>query len=98
MSGEIGSKAEAQARLGPVPAPIGARGFGGLGIRRRPALQRIAEVRGPAGEPAARRVVSPDAVVGGCRRDRGGLRGGHAAFPAAAGADVAEHRRPAAVC
>jgi exopolysaccharide biosynthesis polyprenyl glycosylphosphotransferase len=48
MSGEIGSKAEAQARLGPVPAPIGARGFGGLGIRRRPALQRIAEVRGPA--------------------------------------------------
>jgi len=48
MSGEVGSEARTQARLDRAPAPIGARGLGGLGIKRRPTLQRITETRGPA--------------------------------------------------
>jgi exopolysaccharide biosynthesis polyprenyl glycosylphosphotransferase len=47
---ETGSKVGTQARLGlaPAPVPSGARGFVGLGIRRRSALQQITEARGPA--------------------------------------------------
>ncbi len=48
MSSDVGGKAETQTRLSPAPAPIGPGGFVGLGVRRRPTLQRIIEVRGPA--------------------------------------------------
>jgi len=48
MSGEIGSEIEPQTRLGRGSASNGARGSVGLGISRRPTLQRITEARGPA--------------------------------------------------
>jgi exopolysaccharide biosynthesis polyprenyl glycosylphosphotransferase len=48
MSGEVGSEAETQARLGLAPAPSGARGLVGLGRRRRSTPQQISEARGPA--------------------------------------------------
>jgi exopolysaccharide biosynthesis polyprenyl glycosylphosphotransferase len=48
MSGETQHKAEAHTRLGRGSASIGARGFVGLGIRRRPTAQQITEARGPA--------------------------------------------------
>jgi exopolysaccharide biosynthesis polyprenyl glycosylphosphotransferase len=48
MSGEIGSEVEPQTRLGRGSASNGARGSVGLGISRRPTLQRITEARGPA--------------------------------------------------
>jgi exopolysaccharide biosynthesis polyprenyl glycosylphosphotransferase len=48
MSGETQHKAEAHTRLGRGSASIGARGFVGLGVRRRPSAQQITEARGPA--------------------------------------------------
>jgi len=49
MSAEIGSKIEPQTRLGRGSASNGAGSAGlGLGISRRPTLQRITEARGPA--------------------------------------------------
>src|SRR5271154_370920 len=48
MSGETQRKAEMHSRLGRVPVSTGARGLGGLGIRRRPTPQQITEARGPA--------------------------------------------------
>ena len=49
MSGEVGGKVETQARIGGLAsAPSGARGFVGLGLRRRSTPQQISEARGPA--------------------------------------------------
>ena len=48
MSGETQRKAEPHTRLGRGSASIGARGFVGLGVRRRPSAQQITEARGPA--------------------------------------------------
>jgi len=45
---ETAGKVGTQTRLDRASAPSGARGFVGLGIRRRPTLQRITETRGPA--------------------------------------------------
>jgi exopolysaccharide biosynthesis polyprenyl glycosylphosphotransferase len=48
MSGDTQRKAETHARLARGSASIGARGFVGLGVRRRPSAQQITEARGPA--------------------------------------------------
>jgi exopolysaccharide biosynthesis polyprenyl glycosylphosphotransferase len=48
MSGETQGKAGTDTRLGRGAAAIGARGFVGLGIRRRQTPQQITEARGPA--------------------------------------------------
>jgi exopolysaccharide biosynthesis polyprenyl glycosylphosphotransferase len=48
MSGETQGEVGAQTRLGRASASIGARGFVGLGIKRRSTLQQITEARGPA--------------------------------------------------
>jgi exopolysaccharide biosynthesis polyprenyl glycosylphosphotransferase len=48
MSGETQRKAEPHTRLGRGSTSIGARGFVGLGVRRRPSAQQITEARGPA--------------------------------------------------
>ena len=48
MSGETQGEAWAQTRLGRASASIGARGFVGLGIKRRSTPQQITEARGPA--------------------------------------------------
>ena len=48
MGRETAGKVGTQTRLDRASAPSGARGFVGLGIRRRPTLQRITETRGPA--------------------------------------------------
>jgi exopolysaccharide biosynthesis polyprenyl glycosylphosphotransferase len=48
MSGETGGEVGRHIRLGRAPAPIGARGFMGLGIGRRPTPQQITEAHGPA--------------------------------------------------
>jgi exopolysaccharide biosynthesis polyprenyl glycosylphosphotransferase len=48
MGRDTGGEVGTQARLGLASVPSGARGFVGFGIRRRPALQRITETRGPA--------------------------------------------------
>lgn len=48
MSGDAQGKARSYARLGRLSTSNGARGFVGLGIRRRQTPQQITEARGPA--------------------------------------------------